>query len=288
MQTQTDIRRILDERGLSPRKSLGQNFLVDQNLLSRLVEASGVGPGDVALEVGPGTGVLTERLLERVAAVVGCELDEGLAAFLAERFEGEAREGRFTLVRGDCLERKGEINAEVARALGERGFVLVANLPYGVGTTLLATLLIEHPECRGMWVTIQREVADRLLAPPGGKEYGEVSVIAGAMATMRRLATLPPECFWPRPKVTSAMVEIVRRPAPLTDDPRALARTTRILFQKRRKQIGAILREAAKGGLVSARLAEPGAALPAGIDGAMRPEQLTVEQFVALAGAIVR
>lgn len=278
MQTLTDIKRLLEEEGLRPNKALGQNFLCDHNLIRRLVEASGVGPGDLVLEVGPGTGALTDALLEQGCEVVACELDRGLGALVARRHAGAG--ARFRLIQGDCLERKTLLNPEIGQALGDRSFRLVANLPYGAASPLMALLATryhpktpgEHPRCLGQFVTIQKEVAQRLRAGPGGSEYGELGVIVQAMCAVTRLATLPPECFWPRPKVTSEMVSIVPLEAPLSDAPQRLAALCRVLFTKRRKQVGTILSGA---GMTEA--------LPPGIEPTMRPEQLSVTQLVELA-----
>jgi SAM-dependent methyltransferase len=170
-QTLAEIKDLLASRGLSPLKRFGQNFLIDQNLVRKLVDEAGVTPGELVLEVGPGTGTLTEELLGRGCEVIACELDRGLAALLRDRLG--ARE-RFALVEGDCLGGKRHVSPAVVGAIGGRPFVLVANLPYGAATPLMLALLTEHPGCRGMFVTIQREVGERLgagarvlLAPPG-------------------------------------------------------------------------------------------------------------------------
>jgi len=267
MQTLNEIKSLLAARGLAPTKRLGQNFLIDQNLLRRLVDAAGVGEGDLVLEVGAGTGTLTEELLERGCIVVASELDRGFADLLRERF-AQAPPGRFALVEGDCLARKREINPSVLEALGGERFRLVANLPYAAATPLLLTLLIDHPECDQMHVTIQREVAERLRASPRSKAYGELSIVAQALAELRRIGPAPPECFWPRPQVHSEMLSLRRLARPLSDDPRALQALCRRLFTKRRKQLGAILGR--------------GAPLPEGVTPEMRPEDLTVEQAAAL------
>ncbi len=266
MQTLTDIKRMLEERGLSPRHSLGQNFLIDQNLVKRLVDAAGVGAGDLVVEVGPGTGVLTDELLLRGAQVIACELDDGLANLLRERLIGKAS---FTLIEGDCLAGKRGINPDILRAVGDRRFKLVANLPYAAASPLMGTLATEHPACTAMYVTIQREVGERLRAKPGTKEYGELGIVVQALAEVERLALLPPECFWPRPKVTSEMVAIRRRSAPLTTDADKLMRLCHTLFSKRRKQLGTILGRSTT--------------LPADIQPSQRPEELSVEQLVRLA-----
>ncbi len=269
MQTLAEIKGLLAARGLAPRKSLGQNFLIDMNLVRKLVDAAAVKPGDRVLEVGPGTGTLTEELLERGCSVVACELDRGLAALLRERL-GPKFPGAFTLVEGDCLESKHALSPEVARALGAGPFALVANLPYNAATPLMLTLLIDHPACGSMHVTVQRELADRLLAGPGSKEYGPLGVVARTVAEVARVAVLPPECFWPRPDVTSAMVSIIRRPRPLCDDPGRLAAFCKRVFGQRRKQLGTIL------GRTDSE------SWPKGVLPQNRAEDLDVEQLIGL------
>src|SRR6186713_2406397 len=115
MQTLAQIRELLESRGLAPRKSLGQNFLIDHNLIRKLVDASGAAAGDLVLEVGPGTGALTEELLDRGCRVIACELDRGLAELLRERFAATAGSGRFTLIEGDCLASKRALADELVR-----------------------------------------------------------------------------------------------------------------------------------------------------------------------------
>lgn len=267
MHTLSELRSMLDAHGLSPRKALGQNFLIDRNLGMKLVDEAGVRAGDLVLEVGPGAGALTELLLERGCEVVACEMDTGLATLLRDRFM-ETHADRFTLIEGDCLARKHELNPAITDAIGGREFTLVANLPYNAASPLMAVLLTDLPNCRAQYVTIQKEVGERLAAKPGGKEYGPLTVIAQALATVRRVAVLPPECFWPRPGVTSAMLELKRRPDPLTDDPKGLGALCRTLFSQRRKQIGSVLGRD-----------HP---LPEGVTHDMRPEQMSVEQLCRL------
>ncbi len=269
MQTLTEIRELLETYSLSPRKSLGQNFLVDHNLIKTLVDHSGVGTGDLVLEVGPGTGTLTDELLDRGCEVIACEIDRGLAELNRRRLAGRAG---FTLVECDCLHSKHEISPAILSAVGSRPFTLVANLPYGAATPLILELLISHPQCASMHVTIQREVAQRLVAAPRSKQYGTISVVAGALANTRTIAKLPPECFWPRPDVTSMMISITRRSDPLTDCPRVLSDLCTRLFGQRRKQLGTILGRST--------------AWPDGIAPEMRVEQLDPRQIVALMEAI--
>ncbi|MCC6659839.1 MAG: ribosomal RNA small subunit methyltransferase A [Phycisphaerales bacterium] len=255
MQTLTRIKELLAARGLAPRHALGQNFLIDQNLVRKLVDAGlapvrsggldahGPGPSRaprVVLEVGPGTGTLTEELLARGCEVVACELDPGLASLLREALEAEHGR-RLHLIEGDCLDSKREVSSTVLAALGGRPFTLIANLPYAAATPLMLALLTGHPECHGLYVTVQREVADRMLARPGTKDFGTLGIVAQAVAEPVLLASLPPECFWPRPEVTSAMVAVPRRAEPLTDDPARLADFCQAVFSRRRKQLGSVL-----------------------------------------------
>ncbi len=265
MQTLGEIKAMLEERGLSPRHKLGQNFLIDQNLITKLVDASGVGAGDLVLEVGPGTGTMTEALLSRGSHVIACELDPELAQLNRDRLGDRAG---FTLIKGDCLESKRELSREVARALGDQTFVLVSNLPYGAATPLMLTLLIAWPACRGQFVTIQKEVAERLAAKPGTKAYGVISVVAQLFSEVEILAKLPPGCFWPQPEVTSAMVSIVPRGDAPEVDRGAFAGFCQSLFGQRRKQLGRVL----------GRAGWP----IAGIEAAARAESLEPEQFLSL------
>lgn len=264
-QTLAEIRDLLASRGLSPLKRFGQNFLIDQNLVAKLVDESGVSAGDLVLEVGPGTGTLTEELLGRGCEVIACELDRGLAALLRERLGGH---DRFTLVEGDCLAGKRRVSAELVGAIGDRPFALVANLPYGAATPLVLALLTEHPHCRGMFVTIQREVGDRLAAQPRTDAYGSISIVAQSLATVRTIARLPSDCFWPRPDVASVMVAVERRADHGIDDPAGLAAFCQKVFEKRRKQLGSVLGR--------------DLAWPEGVRPTMRAEELSPERMVAL------
>ncbi|TVQ51341.1 MAG: ribosomal RNA small subunit methyltransferase A, partial [Phycisphaerales bacterium] len=266
MQTLTEIRSLLAERGLRPKHRLGQNFLHDQNQLRKLLDAAALEPGEVVLEVGPGTGTLTEALVERGAVVIACELDGDLASLIEERL-GD----RITLIRGDCLGSSRSLSSSVVEAIGGRPFKLIANLPYQAASPLMSTLALHHPNCSGQFVTIQREVADRLLASPGTKAYGPLTIIIRAFAEIERIGTLSPQCFWPAPEVTSAMVAIRRKPHVPIDDPARFARFVTRLFTKRRKQLGGTFRNEQ---LMWKELP--------GITPTQRPEELTITQLLEL------
>jgi 16S rRNA (adenine1518-N6/adenine1519-N6)-dimethyltransferase len=268
VQTLAEIKAILAERGFKPKHALGQNFLHDHNLINKLVDACEVQAGETILEVGPGTGALTEALLARGARVVACELDDGFAAMLPELMASKGYGERFRLVHGDCLDKGRRLNREVIVALGDAHYKLVANLPYGAATPLMLTLLMHEPRCALMGVTIQLEVAQRMMAAAGSKDYGLLSVVMQAGAETNLVAKLPPTCFWPKPEITSAMVVSRRRNEPLTRDLPGLAAMCQRLFTKRRKQLGSILGRSAQ--------------LPLGVTADMRPEQLLVKDLVAL------
>ena len=275
MQTLSEIRSILAERGLRPKRRLGQHFLHDKNILAKLVDAAKLQGPELVLEIGPGTGTLTEALIEAGAEVLTCEIDADLASITEDRFSDCVR-----LIRSDCLDAHRRLNPQIVEALGDQPFKLVANLSYQIASPLICALLIDHPTCIGLYVTIQREVADRILADPSTKEYGPLTIIVGAFADVKRICTVKPSCFWPQPKVESAMVSIL--PSPLgrgvrgegssaldtTQQRRDFARFVTQLFTKRRKQLGTILGRDCE--------------WPAGVTADLRPEALRVERIVTL------
>ena len=262
MQSLTEIRTLLAERGLAPRRRFGQNFLHDHNQLRRLVDAAELTSGASVLEVGPGTGTLTETLIETGVRVITSEIDTGLADLIQERL-GD----RVTLVRGDCLARGRRLAPELQAALGDAPFTLVANLPYQIASPLMIELLLHHPNCLGQFVTIQREVAERLTAPEGTRARGPLGILASTFGTVERIGDVPASCFWPQPKIVSSMVAI--RPARRIDvDREAFARFVTMLFASRRKQLGRILGRDVE--------------LPEGIESTARPETLDNEQLLRL------
>jgi 16S rRNA (adenine1518-N6/adenine1519-N6)-dimethyltransferase len=273
MQTLADIKHLLERGGLAPKHSLGQNFLLDHNLIRKLIESAQVESTDVILEVGPGTGTLTEELLARGCRVIACELDDGLAKLLTERAAaGEIPGGdRLTVIHADCLESKEKLAAPLVEALASVSqFKMVANLPYGAATPLMLTLMIHHPACTTMAVTVQREVADRMLAEPRTPERGMLSVLAQAMCKVKRVASLPRECFWPRPDVASAMALLTRieNPAITQAERSDFAAFCKVLFSHRRKQLGGVLGRNFD--------------WPVGFDQKSRAEELTLTQIEQL------
>jgi 16S rRNA (adenine1518-N6/adenine1519-N6)-dimethyltransferase len=277
MQTLSEIRALLERAGHPPKKALGQNFLIDHNMIRKLVDDAAVNPGDRVLEVGPGTGALSVELLDRGANLIACELDSALAQVLRETL-GQEHPDRFTLIEGDCLEKKRAINPEILDVLGQAPFKLIANLPYHAATPLMLALMTQHPNCTGMHITIQHEVVQRFGAMPGTKEYGTISVIAQQLGSVGTIAKLPPGCFWPQPGVSSAMMRWIRDPDH-TNDPQwwaAFAEITQQLFQSRRKQLAGVVNKMCKKEID----------WPSGISTTDRIDALSPDRIEALCGAI--
>jgi 16S rRNA (adenine1518-N6/adenine1519-N6)-dimethyltransferase len=257
---------------LRPLRSLGQHFLADRGIVRRIVAAADVGPDDTVLEIGPGRGILTEALLESGARVVAVEMDRGLHAALAERLGAEAR---LTLHHGDAL--------RFDLATLPVPYKVVANLPYQVTTPLLFRLLEAHPAPSVAVVMLQREVADRLLAAPGTKAYGVLTVGVQVRATAEACFPVPPGAFRPPPKVRSMVVRITPLAAPALREAEmaGFMAVVRAAMGRRRKTLKNAL--AALGRPVP----EIEAALAtAGIDPGVRGETLDVPDFVRLYRAL--
>jgi 16S rRNA (adenine1518-N6/adenine1519-N6)-dimethyltransferase len=205
--TRARTRQTLADAGLAPRKRHGQNFLTDHNLLEAIVRDAQIAPAEQVLEIGPGTGELTAALLRNGGRVIAVEIDAGLAALVRRRFEGS---DRLELIEGDALQH-GRFRADlVARLQQTDGFKLVANLPYSAGTPLLLDLCVRGDLPWQMAVvTVQREVAQRLAAAPGTAAYGTASIICQVFADVEILRKVPPDVFWPRPQVRSAVVRLL-------------------------------------------------------------------------------
>jgi 16S rRNA (adenine1518-N6/adenine1519-N6)-dimethyltransferase len=275
----TEIRRLAKELEIRPRKSLGQNFVHDANTVRRVVAASGVGPSDVVLEVGPGLGSLTLALLDVGASVVAVEIDpvlaERLPQTISEHSQGDVD---LTVLNRDVLSlRRSDLDA--VDPAGPTA--LVANLPYNVAVPALLHLLAEFPTIRVVTVMVQAEVAERLAAEPGGKEYGVPSVKVRFFGRVRRCGTVSPMVFWPIPRVNSGLVRIDRHdtvPWPTDEHFREqVFELVDIAFAQRRKTSRNAFAEWAGSGSESANRL-----LAASIDPARRGETLTIDDFVRL------
>lgn len=297
-QTRGEIEDLLHSIGRAPNRKLGQHFMIDGNLVRMLVEQADLADNPVVLEVGPGTGTLTDTLLAAGAEVVAVEIDEALADLLAVRRGGEAR---FHIVRSDVLAGKHQVSPQVveqlaALSVGERPVRLIANLPYNIASPLLAELIglawhTHHGQlprtpvpADRMVFTVQREVADRLTADAGSKDYGPLSVLCQGLGEVRTLSgKISPNAFYPKPNIHSSMLRI-DLPAERLDavvDLAALRAWLDAGFAHRRKTLGKSIR--LMGGQWEIRLTT--AAMAVGLDMNRRGETLTVEEYLALAAA---
>ena len=267
------LREVIRRHGLAAKRSLGQNFLLDLNLTGRIARAAGPLDGATVLEIGPGPGGLTRALLAAGARkVIAIERDDRAIAALNEI--AERYPGRIEVVAGDALK------FDTKPLLGRGPVRVVANLPYNIATALLVTWLTAEP-----WppwydrlvLMFQREVAERIVAAPGGKQYGRLSVLAGWRTQAKILFDINPSAFVPQPKVTSSVVELRPREKPLACDRARLERVTEAAFGQRRKMLRQSLRTLG---------ADPLPLLAAaGIAPTARAEEIPVAGFVALARA---
>lgn len=270
-------RALLAAHGLAPKKTWGQSFLVDVGAQERIARAARLAPGDVAIEIGAGLGALTGHLLSRAGRVIAIERDPGLVAVLRARFAGHAR---LEIVAGDAL---AFDFAAAARAAG-RAPVLLGNLPYQITSPLLFRFLGAAAGggalARAVFM-VQREFAERLVARPGTRAAGRLSVMAAQLAETRVLFHVGAGAFFPAPRVTSAVVEILPRVAPVAPvrDPAMFAAVVRAAFGARRKML--------RGALAMAFGPTAEAALRGGgVDGKKRAEELPVAAFAAVADAL--
>jgi len=268
------LREVIRRHDLMARKALGQNFLLDLNLTARIARAAGPLEDVCVVEVGPGPGGLTRALLAAGARqVITIERDRRCLAALEEIAAYDPQ--RLTIIEGDALE--VDVRPYVAGAPAR----IVANLPYNVATPLLvAWLSVEPwpPWYDAMVLMFQREVAERIVAAPGSKTYGRLSVLTGWRAEARILFDVPAAAFVPRPKVTSSVVRIDPRQTPLACDRRALERVTQAAFGQRRKMLRQSLKTLG---------VDPAPLLAAaGLDPTARAEDVPVEGFVRLARAL--
>src|SRR6185437_5651995 len=261
-----------------PRKRFGQHFLTDPRILGRIADAAMLQPDDTVVEIGPGRGTLTDALRERAARVIAIELDRGLAQTLRRRYADDAN---VSIIEGDVL----------AVAVGELGaaasgsYVLVGNVPYYITTPIIFQALAAPRPKRAVFL-VQREVAERIVAPPGGKTYGSLSVNVLAFANTEMLFAVRAGAFQPAPSVESAVVRLTPLDIPLVSPELETAFRTFVqdAFGLRRKQMRRVLRT------ITGQAVEQVDAMLArvGIDPASRPETLTVEQFAHLVRVIHR
>ena len=291
-QTQTYLRSLFAHRGIAPQRRYGQNFLIDLNIHELIVKTAEVGPDDVVLEIGPGAGALTTLMAGRGATVVAVDIDPAMVQLTSEAVAGLPS---VRVLLADALASKNTMNPEVLDNVraglavsDQRRFKLVANLPYNVATPVVSNLLV-HPElCPSLMViTIQLELAERMVAEPETDAFGALSVLVRALADVELVRVLPPSVFWPRPKVDSAVILIRPDPAKraaIADLP-WFHFVVRQVFLHRRKNLRGVLYSLWRDRWKDK--AEVDALLDSiGLTGVVRAEAMNVEEFNTLASRL--
>jgi 16S rRNA (adenine1518-N6/adenine1519-N6)-dimethyltransferase len=266
-------RHILKTFGIHTSKKLGQNFLVDEAVVDDIVRAAAVSASDTVLEIGPGIGTLTQGLAETGAEVVTVELDRRLIDVMGKTLSGYSN---VRIIHGDILK------LNISREITAKTFKVVANLPYYITTPIVMGLLEQRLPIEVLVTMVQKEVAERMVAPPGGKDYGALSVAVQYYTEPTIMFHVPPTAFIPAPKVESAVIRcLVRRepPVPVKDEKRFF-RIVRAAFAQRRKTLANNLKAA---GIVDQDVKDILA--EAGIDGMRRGETLSLAEFAAIADA---
>lgn len=277
-----EVRALLEKLGHRPNKGLGQNFLIDANILDIIANTAEIQTNESVLEIGPGLGALTERIIPKSKSITCIEKDPTMVEYLKSRFgssmgilpmnHGQDARATFELIESDALD--VDLDALFATGITK----VAANLPYSVASRLM----VDISECAHrpqlMSLTIQKEVADRLVSPAGNKHYGVLSILTGAFYKNTFIKKISPTCFLPPPKVWSAVVKMERHAVPIVDDAvyPAFKRLVKYCFSQRRKQIGTILKRMG---------IEPIDELlnDAGIEHTERPERIEIERWAALA-----
>lgn len=285
MQSKSQIRELLDSAGVRPNKRFGQNFLIDLNLLRLLIDTANIQNNDVVLEVGTGTGSLTAGIAEKAGFCVSVEIDAVLANIAREQLAGKSN---VEIIAADVLKNKFEINHVVIDALNlahtahNGRLLLVANLPYIAATPLIINLVTSPVIADAMFVTVQKEVADRITAEEGTKDYGILSILLAATGKAKHIRTLKPTVFWPQPQVNSAFVSYFRDAEKIKaiKNIEMLSRIAGALLQHRRKMLKSCCK------LTADQLGEiknwPDILNQLNIDPEIRPDNLTPEQFIAI------
>lgn len=270
------LRQDLAASGLAPNHRLGQNFMIDEGMLRRIAGHAAVQTAERMVEIGPGTGILTERLLARGVPVCAVELDRGLHQFLSQRFADEIASGMLRLIHGDALAGKNLLNQELREWIGSAPWNLVSNLPYDVSIPVLLNALTMAPPASHCLVTVQWEAAGRLTAGPDSKAWGASAAIAQSAGSGSIVCRLPPQCFHPRPRIDSALLEWQR----LQEVNPAFTVWARQAFAYRRKVLPRALRD-----LGHTRDQAHAIIADTGLDGQRRLEQLNHHELLALHGA---
>ena len=284
MENLTDVgvvRSLLDRYGFRFSKALGQNFLINPTVCPRMAEASGVGPASGVLEIGPGIGTLTQYLAEAAREVVAVEIDKTLIPIL----ENDTLKDwdNVTVINEDIL--KVDIAALAQEKNGGKPIKVVANLPYYITTPIIMGLFENHVPISSITIMVQKEVADRMQVGPGTKDYGALSLAVQYYAKPQIIANVPPNCFMPRPKVGSAVIQLVRyeEPPVQVENEKLMFRLIRASFNQRRKTLINGLKNSQELDFSKEEIEK--AMAETGIPANVRGEALTLKEFADLANA---
>jgi 16S rRNA (adenine1518-N6/adenine1519-N6)-dimethyltransferase len=276
-----EVRALLESLGHRPNKGLGQNYLIDANILDIIANTADIQPGESVLEIGPGLGALTERILPKAGSVTCIEKDPTMSGYLKKRFNsgmgvppmdhGQDARATLRLIEADALD--VDLDQLFANGITK----VAANLPYSVASRLMVDIGECEHRPKLMSLTIQKEVADRLCSPAGNKHYGVLSILTGAFYKNTLVKKISPTCFLPPPKVWSAVVKMQRREVPIigSDQYPLFKHLVKSCFSQRRKQIGTILKKM-EIAPVDDILAD------AGIEHTERPERIEIERWAEL------
>jgi len=286
MQTKHQIQQLLAASANQPNKRFGQNFLIDLNIMRFIIEAAAITKNDVVLEVGPGTGSLTEGLSEQAGKVITVEIDTKIAKIAKKQL---ANLENIEFINADVLHKKSSLNPDVIEASKKAlenttgRFILVANLPYAAASPLIINLVVGELFVETMHVTIQKEVGERMIAKPGTKHYGTLSILLSATGNVEILKILKPVVFWPAPKVDSAVVAYRRNSEKvnLIKDMSILNEIINLFMQHRRKMLKASTKLAT--GKLKNITNWPEIFSKSQIDPTKRPGEITPSQYVNLA-----
>jgi len=286
MQTKHQIQQLLASAGVLPNKHFGQHFLIDLNLMRLLIDCANIGGDDVVLDVGCGTGSLTEGLAEQAGCCLAVELDAALAKIAKERL---AKKENVEVINTDILESKHTISGTVTAAIGAARkkhagrLLLVANLPYNAACPVMLNLVTGPIVADEMYVTIQKQVAERMTAKPGSGDYGILSIFLSATGEVKTERFLKPTVFWPQPQVESAMVSFVRKEEKVSriKSMEVFGEVVNLFMGHRRKMLKACSKFA--GGELAKIDNWIEVFEQSSIDPTQRPEQIPPEDYIAIA-----
>lgn len=291
MQTKRQIQQLLSSASIRPNKRLGQHFLIDLNLMRLLIKTANIEKKDIVLEVGCGTGSLTETIAEKAGWCIAVECDTKLAEITKNQLKDK---GNTEIINSDVLKSQNTISQAVLKALGQASekypgrILLVANLPYSVASPVMLNLIKGPTIADGMYVTVQKEVADRMTASPGSSNYGILSIYLQAAGEVKTIRVVRPTAFWPAPQVSSSMVSFLRQKEKVSRiyNMSLFSETVKLFMGHRRKMLKACTKSAC--GELARITSWPKIFDQCSIDSTRRPEQLWPLDYITLANQCYR